>query len=287
MQRQKQITISGIPEISAIYFALLQCGYDYCFLGREKEHADCCRKFAGTAAVPDFFSATKQSTCEVYPYWPRAAILETATFYLSADHLRFRGYDDFRQRIVSATNIESNEKDADLWTWLNDFPAALSEVLGNEAFHAYLEWEKNWICGQNVEHADELRMLQKCLDVCASQYDSPVRDIRVVVNPIKCIYSADYHLTGESFVFSSGIYRADSVIHEFLHHVVRPLIVSLSDAVLKNKRFFPELDDSYYMAGDDKGYLNAFEEHAVRELTGRIWANDHPASLVDFLKRLT
>ena len=35
MQTAEQITISNIPEISAIYFALLQSGYDYYTMERK------------------------------------------------------------------------------------------------------------------------------------------------------------------------------------------------------------------------------------------------------------
>ncbi|HBA48531.1 MAG TPA: hypothetical protein DCZ91_12180 [Lachnospiraceae bacterium] len=41
MNRVKQITITHIPEISAIYFALLQCGYDYYTIERSQGHIDC------------------------------------------------------------------------------------------------------------------------------------------------------------------------------------------------------------------------------------------------------
>ena len=86
MDDTKQITITCIREISAIYFALLQCGYDYYSIERSRNHNGRIQSFIGTEDVPPFFYGIKQDTCEVYPYWPRAAILETASFYLSADH---------------------------------------------------------------------------------------------------------------------------------------------------------------------------------------------------------
>ena len=89
MDDTKQITITCIREIYAIYFALLQCGYDYYSIERSRNHNGRIQSFIGTEDVPPFFYGIKQDTCEVYPYWPRAAILETASFYLSADHSRF------------------------------------------------------------------------------------------------------------------------------------------------------------------------------------------------------
>lgn len=286
MDRTNHNLISNIPEISAIYFALLQCGYDYYSIERGREHNDTVRSFVGSGAVPSFFCGIKQNTCEVYPYWPRAAILETASFYLSPDHLRFREYDAFRERIMSAGNIADGERNQALWTWIAEFPAALSQVLESDAYQRYLEWENRWIAEQNVKYEKELSLIQRCLDMCVSKYGSPVRELQIVVNPIKCVYSADYHLAGDRFVFSSGDFRLDSVIHEFLHHVVHPVAVAHEDMVLERGRVYPDLDESYYLSGDTAGQLNAFEEYAARRLTKDILAMDFPKSLTDYLRKL-
>lgn len=286
MQNANQNLISNIPEISAIYFALLQCGYDYYSIERRREHNDIVCSFAGSGAAPSFFYGIKQNTCEVYPYWPRAAILETASFYLSPDHLQFREYDAFRERIMSTGNIADDERNQALWTWIADFPAALSKVLESDAFQNYLEWENKWITEQNVKHEKELHLVQRCLDMCVSKYGSPVRDIQIVINPIKCVYSADYHLTGNCFIFCSGDFRLDSVIHEFLHHVVHPAVMAHKDTVLESRREYPGIDASYYLSGDNAGQLNAFEEYAVRELTKDILAMNFPESLADYLRKL-
>ena len=96
----------------------------------------------------EVFSGVSQNTCEVYPYWPRAAILETASFYLQPDHSRFWEYEVFRERILAAGNIADYERNQKFWDWMAGFPTALSEVLGNVAFHGYLDWELKWIAGQ-------------------------------------------------------------------------------------------------------------------------------------------
>lgn len=80
MQTAEQITISNIPEISAIYFALLQSGYDYYTMERSQNHISYIQEYIGAENTTLFFAGVKQNTCEVYPYWPRAAILETASF---------------------------------------------------------------------------------------------------------------------------------------------------------------------------------------------------------------
>ena len=142
MSNAKKITISSIPEISAIYFALLQSGYDYYAMDRSWDHGAAIQEYIGTTKVPSFFAWVKQDTCKVYPYWPRAAILETASFYLSSDHTKFLDFDAFLDRIMGAANIADNERDQRLWDWIKYFPAALSEVLNCNAFGDYLKWEQ-------------------------------------------------------------------------------------------------------------------------------------------------
>lgn len=185
-----------------------------------------------------------------------------------------------------AGNIADYERDQKLWDWIADFPAALSEVLVSDMFHRYLEWEQKWLAEQNAQHETDLRLIKNCLNVCVSKYGSPVQDIQIVISPIKCVYSADYHLNGNCFIFSSGAFRAESVIHEFLHHVVHPAVAEIADIVLVNKRAYPDIDSSYYLSGDDAGQLNAFEEYGVRELTKDVLLEQHPEKLEDYLGRL-
>ena len=81
MYSANQIEITNIPELSAIYYALLQLGYDYYGMERSAAHITALEKYIGQNGIPNFFSSVRQNTCEVYPYWPRAAILETAVFF--------------------------------------------------------------------------------------------------------------------------------------------------------------------------------------------------------------
>lgn len=280
------ITISNIPEISAIYFALLQCGYDYYSIERSQEHNDYVRSFIGPEDAVPFFSGARQNTCEVYPYWPRAAILETASFYLSSDHTKFRDYGAFRNRIMGAANIADNERDQRLWDWIESFPVELTKILACDAFRNYLKWEQKWLITQNVRHEAELRVIKDCQNVCVSKYDSPVHDIQIVINPIKCVYSADYHLDKDCFVFCSGAFRAESVIHELLHHVVHPAILEIASLVLESKQTYPGIDKSYYLSGGEAGQLNAFEEYAVRELTKDAVHDKYPLDIASYLREL-
>lgn len=286
MDIANELIISNTPEISAIYFALLQCGYDYYAMDRSQKHNDRIKSFITKKDVPSFFTGVRQDTCDVYPYWPRAAILETASFYLLRDRSQFGNFDSFRSRIMAASNIADYERDNKFWTWISEFPVALSKVLTSNAFHDYISWEQKWLAGQNNQHAADLQLIKNCLDLCVAKYESRVQDIQIIISPIKCVYSADYHLIGNRFIFSSGAFCVDSVVHEFLHHVVHPIVLEIADMVLANKRAYPNIDKSYYLSGDNAGQINAFEEYAVRALTKGAMENEFPDKLAAYLRGL-
>ena len=113
-----------------------------------------------------------------------------------------------------------------------------------------------------------------------------MREIRVCINPVKCVYSSDYHLSGSAFVFTSGEFRAGSVIHEFLHHVVHPAVEQQKEFILERRPVDFRLDASYYLSGDDAGILNGFEETAVRSLTDKVMNGDFPRDLPSWLKTI-
>lgn len=277
------ITISNIPEISAIYFALLQCGYDYFSIERSREHINSIRDFVNAADVPSFFAGTRQNTCAVYHYWPRAAILEAATFYLLPNQKQFGNYEVFQSYIMSAGNIADHERNQELWDWLSEFPAALTDVLVSDVFQRYLAWDTQWLNKQRNQHKTELQLIRSIVDACISKYNSPIREVQIVINPIKCVYSSDYHLDKERFVFCSGAFRADSVVHEFLHHVIHSAVMENAEIVLAQDKLYADMDTSYYLTGDRAGKLNAFEEYAVRQLTKDMMAGRYPDSLYTYL----
>lgn len=283
---QASILINSIPEISAIYYALLQAGYPYCAMGREAEHVRAVQRFRSPEGCPAFFYGVSQSSCEVYPFWPRAAILETAVFFLRRDHAGFADYDGFRQQILSAAPISDADRGQPLWDWIAGFPAALADILSRADFQRYFQWERAWVEAQNAAHKEELAAVARSLALCSEAYRSPVRRIRIVINPIKCIYSADYQLIGDAFVFSSGLFDAASIIHEFLHHVVHPYMTLYREAAGNGTAPYPGIDASYYLDGGPAGRLNALEEYAVRRLTEDVRSGQCPKDITAYIDRL-
>ena len=286
MDFNEKIEISSIPAVSAIYFALLQCGYDYYSFERSAEHTNAIKMFRETDTALEFFSEIKQNTCAVYPYRPRAAMLESATFYIHPDMNDFTDIERYRDFIMSAGNITDDERGLSFWEWIVLFPRELKKVLLSDSFKNYMKWENQWIQQQNILHKNQLEFLKSCIDFCVKYYYSPIKRVQLVLSPIKCVYSSDYHIIGDCFLFSSGAFKIDSVIHEFLHHVVHPTVTKCKSYILAGKQKYKDIDASYYLTGDESGRLNAFEEFAVRSLTKKFQEGIFPTDLEMYIKAL-
>ncbi|MBQ3002584.1 MAG: hypothetical protein IJD82_02515 [Clostridia bacterium] len=266
-----QLTFTTHKPISAIYFALLQCGYEFYSLDRDEKLTECLRQFAAFDSHA-FFTEVKQTTCDAYPYWPRAAILESAAFCLTDDLQSFADFDAFVQTVKQASNLTDAERTQELWDWLAGFPRVLSAVMHSDAFVRYYAWEHAWLGEQQTVRKDDLQKLQALLSRCTETYNTPIARVQIVQNPIKCVYSADYHIRGDCLTVVSGAFSLSNVIHEFLHTAVHPFVIAHQDAIQNSTCDFAELDPTYRTAGK----LNAFEEYAVRKLTEQVMNGEYP-----------
>lgn len=276
----KELSITNIPAISAVYFSLLQCNYDFYPIERDTLLIDKLRGFIlSDCGEYGFFCDVKQNTCEVYPYWPRAAMLETATFYMDLSREQFVDFNAYKNSVMSAKNIADVERGQLFWDWIIKFPKALNHVLQSDGFRRYLEWENDWIAEQNQKYKKELGRIREVLTLCKGKFKSPIQNIQVVLNPIKCVYSADYHLKGNNFIFCSGALSEEAVIHEFIHHIVHPIVENRKDEIRRCNVTNLDMDASYYLNNDEAGILNAFEEYMVRVLTDAIVSGHVPETL--------
>ena len=277
------LSIKNIPMISAIYFALLQSGYNYYSFERDTKAVKEIQSFISSDHCKfPFFSETRQNSCEVYPYWPRAAMLETAAFFIDLPHARFINFEAYKNIIYSAKNISDAERNQEFWNWIIQLPAALQQVTQSDCLRRYLEWENRWIEAQNQACKNELRRISNLLNVCMEKFGSPFESIKIVINPIKCVYSSDYHNIDGDLTICLGELREDSIIHEFAHHIVHPAIEKRKDDILRCSLEGLDVDASYFLDGGEEGKLNAFEEYMVRQLTAKIVNGDIPNNISFF-----
>lgn len=276
----EKLSITNNSTISAIYYALLQYGYDFYSIERDALTVKKLQSFIMSDNNEyGFFSEVKQNTCEVYPYWPRAAMLETATYFIDLPRACFVNFDAYKSKIQSAKNISDMERNQTFWNWIDQFPRAINHVLQSNSFGRYLEWENDWIAKQNQKCKNDLRRIMNIFMLCKEKFKSPFQSIQIVLNPIKCVYSSDYHQRDETFIFCSGALREESVIHEFIHHAVHPVVERRKDEILHYNFVNLGVDASYYLNGSEAGKLNAFEEYIVRKLTDIVLSGDIPENL--------
>ena len=103
-----------------------------------------------------FFEQVRQSGCAAYPYWPRAALLESASFSID---LRRRTYTDFARfqgSVLAASNITDADRDERFWNWILGFPRALASVFADEGFRKFRDWENGWLSRQKIRCEKEL-----------------------------------------------------------------------------------------------------------------------------------
>ncbi len=151
--KYNEMLILNNEAISAIYFALLQCKYNFYSIGRDADTVNKLQSFIEPySSEYDFFSEIRQNTCAVYPYWPRAAMLETATFYVDLLQICFNDFEAYKNKIISAQNISDQERNQAFWDWVLQFPQALKNILQSKQFSNYLEWENTWILEQNKKY---------------------------------------------------------------------------------------------------------------------------------------
>ena len=177
---------------------------------------------------------------------------------------------------MTAGNLLDNERDEAFWDWLEGFPQALADVLQDDGFRRYLAWEESRLPSLRQELAGEWQKTDHVLFCCGQAYALPHERVCAVVNPVKRAGATDCHLQGGTLYCTSGCFRAESVIHKCLHLAVHPHRNSLREQALAHQESWPDVDASYNLAGSEDGWMNAFEEYAVRCLTDRVMTGQTP-----------
>ncbi|MCL2407560.1 MAG: hypothetical protein FWC95_06485 [Defluviitaleaceae bacterium] len=275
-----RIEISTKIEFNAIYFGLCLGKYEFACINKTDEIVGLQRSIedygeANLGAVKEFFRYARGITCDVYPFWPCAALLETALFYMDGgvfDSVAYRTY------VCGLTNITDEERNDEFFAWVEDFPTHLQTVLDDEFFQE-INYKLDKIVG-SLDVDSDVRRLTDSLAVIPAAVDK----LNVLICPLKCCYSADYFTYGREMSVLLGDYLPHSIIHEYMHIVVRPHIEANRVWVLENccdEEY--GIDSSYYMDGGENGFLNAYEEAVVRHAANEI-ANGKNVDIEELVK---
>ena len=121
-----RLGVTFSTPMAVLYHGLIASGYEYAQWDKPPE----------VLAIVDealrFFAQARQGTCDVYPFWPRTALMETATFYMecSPEQVRFADVDGYHAFVMQADNLRNDERDESFWQWVGELPGALRAVTG-------------------------------------------------------------------------------------------------------------------------------------------------------------
>ncbi|MCL2279393.1 MAG: hypothetical protein FWC20_08330 [Oscillospiraceae bacterium] len=264
-----QFELSSNSKLNAVYFGLVLSGYEFATINKQKNIFDITKRIESYSALDrtkDFFRFARGNTCEVYPFWPRVALLESALFFIENSSFSFVKYCDY---VNSLSNITIEERSDDFFKWVKEFPQCLHEILKDELFGEI-----------DAQLTDIVNSLDISMDMenliaalSAMQVDTGIQKLAIKICPLKCCFSVDYFTRRNEMYVMLGDYLPHSIVHEYLHLVLHPLVQKHKTHILSrfdSNTVDAHIDQSYYLSGDKNGFINAFEEHLVRKASEKI-----------------
>lgn len=283
------IEVINSTTINAIYFGLIKSSYSYADIQKPDEILkliNVIKEYRLPKDILNFFSETYQTTCNTYPFWPRAALMETATFFMNdlCDPDSF-DYSTYYNKVMNLPNIIESERDDHFWNWIEKFPYILKCILLDENFQEIDKCVEKWITANFETFEKKIDIIEQSLKELMDREGKEIQPIKVIISPLKCIYSADYQVSEGKLFVVLGDFIPHSIVHECVHPIVHSYIIDFNVDILKyfGRKIF-NIDKSYYLNQDEDGFLNAFEENVVRRVTELIVNGEDNIIIKDILK---
>lgn len=286
--KEKRFDIISEPRIAAIYFGLMQGGYEYFSAGKAREDVKLWESWAKMPVSYDtsFFTEARQATPGIYPFSPRAAALEMASFYVDMQNGIFTDEEACLRKIRVSGIIKEREL-PDFTTWIMGFPKLMKSVMQCEGFASYINWEESWLKQQAKPHKQKLQKYDDVISYFSKKCNPTVSNAFIVYCPLKCTFVSDYFAEGDTLYFISGMLRLEAALKEFLHLMLHPLVQKHSDAICSLRNLHRlRVENTNYGDNNDQAKLAIFEEYAVGELIGLVEENRYKVELEKFLPSL-
>jgi hypothetical protein len=251
------IKITSDEDINAIYTGLVLSGYEYSHIEKSPEIIkviDHIKEQSFSSDVKRYFEHARQQTCEVYPFWPRASLLESAVFFMGSEGFMFDKYCEY---VNSCPNLTQEERNKDFFDWIITFPKYMGEIKENRIFQEINSQIQRIVNELSTVSAAGKERIIDILKALAADCDIIDFTLDVLVCPLKCVYSADYFIEDSKMSIILGDFLPHSIVHEYMHIIVRPKIDKYRAEILSlfgKKRF--NIDNSYYLENDERGFIN-------------------------------
>jgi len=266
-----RIITSSNTDINAVYFGIALSGYEYADIDKSDDIIEMLqqiRSYSGLDEAKQYFSNTRQPLCEVYPFWPRAALLESATFFINGKSFDFDSYCTY---VKALPNLTTEEKSEDFFCWAKDSPKYVTQIKSDPFFQNINTRIHSKVTETSLNSIEKTRLIEGKLEKLSATVESAISTISLIICPFKCVYSADYFTEGSVMSVILGNFLPSSIVHEYLHPIVRLHIKKYRERIVTLDGIkHLDLDKSYYMNNDEKRLLNAFEENIVRKISDSI-----------------
>lgn len=264
-------------NVFTLYAGLTASGYDLAAFPEDDPVAkivDSLREMPLSSPAHSYFPQARLPGPGVNPYWPRAAMLLHATFFLDDDATEYTDLRALRKMVEDfpASDGPGNEESL---AWLMGYPSAFRAV--RESAHFLGNWS-DYVEAMNPERLlgfrDAALRATGALRFFGGSDLVNLPKIVLVPNPLQAQQIADFvDFQGILYVVTAAP-SASSIVHECMHGILVPILEA--DQILRAKDLFDaSLVESMVRmqyARDDGplSWLRVFEESLVRAATS--WA---------------
>lgn len=267
------------PELNVfgLYTGLTASGYDLARIPAADplhEAVESIKAAQWPDEVTAYFSKARSAGGGVNPYWPRAAMLLNASFYLS-DGPEYC-YSDLPQvlRDVERFPVGPTQKGPDTVEWVKGFPRAYGSLTHyaslSDLWNRYLQALTPHLLG--FEQALSTAVTSVARATGASEEEMP--SLVVVPNPLQAPQVADFVRKDSIIHVVIAEPKAPSIVHELLHNLFDPGLRSAKEAIVGYRGLLaPVLEQmlkmQYAWGDDEESWLRVFEENLMR--AAAIW----------------
>jgi len=271
------MAVRADKRVFGMYVGLTASGYDLARLPEGdpvREVIEAIRAARWPAGAVRYFGQARRLGRGVNPYWPRAAMLLEACFFLGPDG-RFTYRDELELlRTIAAFPVDPDEKDRPTVDWVRSFPRAYSEIADEGQFPSL--WSSYLEAVEPALHEFDdaaTKALQAFVEATGVTLES-LPELVLIPNPLQAPEVADFVRRDGTVHIVMARPRMSSVVHELLHEVFGPALRSARAEVVQYRHLLRPvlpamLRMQYAWGDDDESWFRVFEESLMR--AAAIW----------------
>lgn len=239
------INIKSNIYISALYFLMLNGGYDYYKFKKDKDILNSIESFR---VIKNEYKkiVEKLEITDGRPnsFWPNLFIAECLMFNLDSngkiismenflDYIKNRNNIDFKD--ISLFEIESNSI---------NIQNIISKIIKTEEFKEYYKFAGEFITQTIEKNKLALIDVTNIIESINNEFGTKFESVNIILDPIKCIYSADPYYEENTINIILGEFNKLSIYHEFVHIIVEKFLM-VENFEFDNKEEFYSLEEKY------------------------------------------